>query len=90
MLLMKNKFTRILLALLVIYIAWSMLLNIMNLDKNIDEESLVPCLFFLPPVGFLIAGIILAKFLESAIVVTVIKKIASWRKRKKSKDKQIN
>jgi|GEM_PF-435596 len=85
MLLLKNKFTRLLLALLIIYIAWSVLINLVNLDKNINEEALVPCLFLLPPVGFLLIGVILAKFLESAIVVGVVRRIAHRKNRDKPK-----
>lgn len=83
MLLMKNKFTRFLLALLLIYVLWSLLVNAMNLHKDIDDEALLPCLFFLPPLGIMGLGLVIAKVIESGIVVLVIKKIAERRRRKR-------
>lgn len=83
MLLMKNKFTRFLLALLLIYVLWSVLVNAMNLQKDIDDEALLPCLFFLPPLGIMGLGLVIAKVIESGIVILVIKKIAEIRRRKK-------
>ena len=49
----RNKFVRMLLALVLIYIAWSMFICATNLHKQIDNEALIPCLFYLPPLGML-------------------------------------
>ena len=72
---LKNKFVRILFAFLVIYIAWSLYINVTNLNRRIDNEALVPCLFYLPPLGFLVLGLVIIKIIESAVVVRLIKKI---------------
>ena len=83
MLLMKNKFTRFLLALFLVYILWSILVNVLNIHKNIDDEAILPCLFLLPPLGIMGLGIVVAKIVESGIVVLVVKKIIARRRRKK-------
>ena len=81
--LIKNRFVRLLLAFLVIYIAWSAYVNIANLRRCVDNEALVPCLFYLPPLGFLALGLVVAKVIESGIVLTLIRKF--FRRRKASK-----
>ncbi len=65
---------RMLIALALIYVAWSIFVDITDLHKNIDKEALVPCLFYLPPLGIFILGIIIVKLLESAIVIGAIKR----------------
>ena len=70
----RNKFMRMLIALALIYVAWSIFVDITALHKNIDEEALVPCLFYLPPLGIFILGIIIVKLLEWAVVVGVIRR----------------
>lgn len=83
----KNKFVRVLIILVAIYIAWSIIVNLFNLDKNVDDEALVPCLMFLPPLGFLGLGLVAIKVIESAIVVRFLKKVFS-KKNKQSKTKR--
>ncbi len=58
--------------------------NILGLHKNLDNEALVPCLFFLPPIGFLVLGILIAKIMQYFIVIFFVKK----RFRKMSKLKK--
>jgi hypothetical protein len=78
---LKNKFVRILFAFLIIYIAWSAYINATNLGSRIDSEALVPCLFYLPPLGFLVLGLVIIKIIESVVVVRLIKKIAHRKKK---------
>ncbi|MFA5146930.1 MAG: hypothetical protein WC515_06140 [Candidatus Omnitrophota bacterium] len=77
----KNRFVRIVIALLVIYVAWSVYINLINLCSRVDDDALVPCLIYLPPLGFFALGLIALKVLESAIVIRLIRKI--FRKNKK-------
>lgn len=74
--LIRNKFVRILVILLMIQAVWSIFVNIIGLHKSIDDEALIPCLLFLPPLSFLAIGIIFAKILESAVVVTLIRRVS--------------
>ena len=78
---LRNKFVRILFAFLVIYIAWSLYINVTNLGSRIDNETLVPCLFYLPPLGFLVLGLVAIKIIESAVVIRLIKKIFHRKKK---------
>ena len=73
--LIKNKFVRIILAFLIIYVVWSACIDIFSLNKYVDNEALVPCLFYLPPLGFLALGIVAFKIIESTFVLTFMKKI---------------
>jgi len=75
-----RKTFRLLLAFLIVYIVWSIIVNLSNLDHGVDDEAIVPCLFFLPPAGILVIGIVLVKVLESAIFLRLIKRL--FRKKK--------
>jgi hypothetical protein len=77
---LKNRPVRILLALLLIYVAWSAYVNIADLHRCVDNDALIPCLFYLPPLGFLALGLIAAKIIESTAVLGLIKKF--FRKKK--------
>ena len=77
---LRNKFVRILLILLIIHIAWSICINLMNLGAHIDNEALVPCLFYLPPLGFMVLGLLAVKIIESVIAFGFMKKIFRRKK----------
>ena len=77
---LKNKIVKTLLVLLVIYIAWSAYVDLTNLYRHIDNEALVPCLFYLPPLGFLVLGLVVAKVIQSTIVLGLVKKIFRRKK----------
>ena len=57
---------------LLIYIAWSMCVDILNLGDTLDDEAVVPCLFFLPPIGFFIAFLTIGKIVETKIALSLI------------------
>ena len=69
-----RRFFHLFLTLMVIYIFWSFCIDIFKLDRNIDDETIVPCLFFLPPLGFLAIGIALVRIIGSSVVLNFIKK----------------
>jgi len=71
---------RLFIAFLIIYIAWSAYVDMTNLRSYVDKEALVPCLFYLPPLGFLALGLVAAKIIQSTIVLGLIKKIFRRRK----------
>lgn len=77
-----RKISRFFLALLAIYFFWSVFVNVTNLDHRLDDEALVACLFYLPPLGILGIGIVLVKIVESAIFMRLVRMIRN-RFRKK-------
>lgn len=78
-----RKFFRFLLALFIIYVAWSGYIHLCGLDHKLDNEALVPCLFYLPPLGILGIGIVLAKVFESVVFIRFVKMIKDWLHKKK-------
>lgn len=79
--LIKNKIVKILVILILIHIVWSVYLNITVPYKDIDNEALIPCLFYLPPLGFFVIGLIIIKILEVVFAAGLIRKL--FRKRSK-------
>jgi hypothetical protein len=80
-----SRFRRILrfvLVFLIIYTIWSACVDICGLDHNIDNESIIPCLFCLPPLGILGIGIVLLKIIESVVFVRFVKRIRKWFRKK--------
>ena len=71
----KSKIGRIFLVLLVIYVVWSAYINITKLYSKVDSDALIPCLFYLPPLGFLAAGLVLFKVLEWTIGLALVRKL---------------
>ena len=71
----KNKIARIFIAFLIIYIAWSAYIDLTNLREHVDNEALIPCLIYLPPLGFLALGLLVLKVMQSTMFFRLIKKI---------------
>ncbi len=81
----KNKYFKIFLVFLVIYIIWSIYVDLACLYENIDDDFLIPCLFYLPPIGFLALGFIIFRLIGSSIIM----RLMQWRlDRKKKVDSQ--
>lgn len=59
-----------------VYTAWSIYIDVQNLHANLDNEALVPCLFFLPPIGLYIIYFITIKYGFFGIILY-------WVRRKK-------
>jgi len=73
--LIKNRFVKLLLVLLMIYAIWSLYIDIKTMCEDVDNEAIIPCLMYLPPLGFLALGILGLKLLESAVVIRLGKRI---------------
>jgi len=64
---------------------WSVYIDISGLDHSIDNEALVPCLFYLPPLGILVIGVILFKAAESVVFTRFVKMIRNSFRKKDSR-----
>ena len=71
---MLRKIARIFIILVIIYIAWSIFINLTNLHTRISDDALIPCLFYLPPIGFLAIGFIIAKIVQALTAWFFIKR----------------
>lgn len=78
---LKSKFIKMFIALLIIYVIWSLYIDVINLCERVDNEALVPCLMYLPPLGFLGLGFLVFKIIQSTFTLRLIKKI--FRRNKK-------
>jgi len=83
-----RRFIRFLMVFLALYVVWSICIDVCGLDHKVGDESLVPCLFFLPPAGFLILLIILFKLAESVVFLRFVKMVRNLFCRKSNTSKQ--
>jgi len=80
-----RKTLRFIWAFLAVYILWSVIVDVTNLDRKIDDEALIPCLMYLPPLGFMGVGVALFKMAESMVFIRFMRWLIG-RFRKKGKE----
>jgi len=65
----KKRMAVEMLALLAIYIVWGAIIAFFNLHRKIGDDSLIPCLFFLPPLSLFTAYIIIIRLIWWAVKI---------------------
>lgn len=62
----------------IIYVAWATYINIKNPHTGIESDAIVPCLFYLPPIG-------LYALYFTVIRYVIFRGIWSWIRRRRLK-----
>lgn len=80
-----RRVLHVLLSFLIIYFVWSIVVNLLDLGRKVNNDALIPCLLALPPLGFIAIGIVVFKIVESAVFVRIARRIREKFRRKQIK-----